>query len=66
MLIGDLVVNPNNSLVCQSRDAEYHPMVEDPMGKRNIRVNGDGFGVAWYGPNSSRGSCCFKFVTPAW
>ena len=64
MLIGDLVINPSNSLVCQSRNAEYHPLVEDPTGKRNIRVNGDGFGVAWYGEEASKGSCCFKFVTP--
>jgi hypothetical protein len=24
-----------------------HPGVIDPMDKRNIRVNGDGFGIAW-------------------
>ena len=25
-----------------------HPGVIDPMDKRNIRVNGDGFGIAWW------------------
>lgn len=25
-----------------------HPGVDDPLSMRNIRVNGDGFGIAWY------------------
>ena len=33
---------------------------------RNIRVNGDGFGVAFYGASPEVGSCLFRFVTPAW
>lgn len=47
-LIGDLVVRPENGLLYQSRDAGWHPGVTDGMGKRNIRVNADGFGIAWY------------------
>lgn len=47
-LIGDLVVRPENGLLFQSRDAAWHPGVADGMGKRNIRVNADGFGIAWY------------------
>jgi len=69
VLIGDVVITPENSLVRQSRDAEFHPGVVDVTCKRNIRVNGDGFGVAWYNSDPSRlvrGSCCFKFTTPAW
>ncbi|RYG63058.1 class II glutamine amidotransferase, partial [archaeon] len=66
MLIGDLVTNPSNSLIYQSRDAAYHPGVTDKTHRRNILVNGDGFGVCWYGENVSKGGCCFKFVTPAW
>ncbi len=66
MLIGDLITNPNNSLILQSRDAAYHPLVLDRSHRRNILVNGDGFGVAWYGNNIDKGSCLFKFVTPAW
>ncbi len=48
MLLGDIIVKPDNSLIYQSRDAGYHPGVVDATGKRNIRVNGDGFGVSWY------------------
>ena len=66
ILIGDIVIQPENSLLYQSRDAAYHPGVIDKCNQRNILVNGDGFGVAWYGEVPSKGSCCFKFVTPAW
>ena len=66
LLLGDLILKPNNSLVRQARNAEYHPGVVDDNHKRNILVNGDGFGCAWYGADPSRGSCVFKFVTPAW
>ena len=66
MLIGDIVIKPQNSLVFQSRNAAYHPGVLDKCNKRNIIVNGDGFGIAWYGDNLNKGSCCFKIVTPAW
>jgi len=66
MLIGDVVIEPENSLLFQSRDAAYHPGVIDKCHKRNILVNGDGFGIAWYGETVSKGSCCFKIVTPAW
>jgi glutamine amidotransferase len=66
LLIGDLVTKPDNSLIMQARDAAYHPGVVDKTHRRNILVNGDGFGVAWYGNDANRGSCCFKFVTPAW
>jgi glutamine amidotransferase len=65
-LIGEVVVDPENSLLHQSRDAAYHPGVIDSCNKRNILVNGDGFGLTWYGDDVSRGGCCFKFVTPAW
>jgi glutamine amidotransferase len=66
ILIGDLVIEPENSLLYQSRDAGYHPGVIDKTNERNILVNGDGFGISWYGENPTKGSCCFKFVTPAW
>ena len=59
-------MKPENSLVCQSRDAAYHPGVIDKSHVRNIRVNGDGFGVAFYSDKPEIGSCLFKFVTPAW
>lgn len=59
-----LITKPEHSFVLQSRDASFHPGCPD---KRNIRVNGDGFGVAWYQPNMIEdGSCLVKFATPAW
>ena len=67
ILIGSVVTKPNNSLLYQSRDAAYHPGVKDESHHRNILVNGDGFGVAWYSSEAVQsGACCFKFVTPAW
>eukprot|EP00603_Paraphysomonas_imperforata_P007091 CAMPEP_0114430224 /NCGR_PEP_ID=MMETSP0103-20121206/9920_1 /TAXON_ID=37642 ORGANISM="Paraphysomonas imperforata, Strain PA2" /NCGR_SAMPLE_ID=MMETSP0103 /ASSEMBLY_ACC=CAM_ASM_000201 /LENGTH=358 /DNA_ID=CAMNT_0001599643 /DNA_START=236 /DNA_END=1312 /DNA_ORIENTATION=- len=38
------------------------------MSMRNIRVNGDGFGIAWYPSETPRedGSCTFKIPTPVW
>lgn len=67
--IGDIILYPNNSLVYQSRDATYHPGVIDIHCFRNIRVNGDGFGIGWYNEeeNSSAAGCClFKLTSPAW
>lgn len=67
ILLGDLLVFPDNSLVSQSREASYHPgVIDDFKHKRNILVNGDGFGVAWYGASAAKGACALKFVTPAW
>lgn len=66
LLLGELIVKPSNSIICQSRDAVYHPGVKDNTHVRNIRVNGDGCGIAFYGPNPTMGACVFKFVTPAW
>lgn len=66
LFIGDVIISPDNSLLYQSRDAAYHPGVVDKTHQRNILVNGDGFGVSWYGDDVNMGSCCFKFVTPAW
>ncbi len=67
MYIEEVLIKPENSLLRQSRSATYHPGCHDPKEVRNIRVNGDGFGVAWYCPETLRlGSCVFKFMTPAW
>lgn len=66
ILLGEVVVKPENSLLHQARDAVYHPGVIDTDNQRNIIVNGDGFGLAWYSNDASRGSCCCKFITPAW
>jgi len=63
---------PLCSLVClQSFKYCLFPLtgVTDPQFRRNIRVNGDGFGIGWYSdnPNSpTLGSCLFKLTSPAW
>eukprot|EP01041_Mallomonas_annulata_P011207 gene11207-23415_t len=67
--IGEIILYPDNSLLYQSRDATYHPGVTDPLCRRNIRVNGDGFGIGWYNDDkngASSGSCLFKLTSPAW
>ena len=68
ILLSEIVIKPENSIIHQSRDAVYHPGVADVKHLRNIRVNGDGFGIAWYGNDMdcSKGSCLFRFITPAW
>lgn len=53
-----------HSLSHQARDASYHPGCSE---KRNFRVNGDGFGVAWYHHNKlEKGPCTVHFASPAW
>lgn len=64
--MGDVVIKPDNSLLRQARDAIYHPGVIDNENQRNIIVNGDGFGLGWYGASAKKGACCCKFITPAW
>lgn len=64
VLLAEIAVKPENSIVHQARDGAYHPGVTDLSHKRNIRVNGDGFGIAWYSDDTSKGSCLFRFVAP--
>jgi glutamine amidotransferase len=49
-----LVMKPEHSLVAQSLNAQ----------RNIIAVNGDGFGIGWYGSNSYPG--LFRETTPAW
>ena len=49
-----LIIDPEHSLVEQSLEAQ----------EAKISVNGDGFGVAWYGEFNSPG--VFKHTQPAW
>mmetsp|Transcript_19633 Transcript_19633/g.59436 ORF Transcript_19633/g.59436 Transcript_19633/m.59436 type:complete len:484 (-) Transcript_19633:296-1747(-) len=60
----DVLVRPEHNIVQQSRDASYHPGCTS---KRNFRVNGDGFGVAWYNARKPwKGPCTVHFASPAW
>src|SRR5688572_1150697 len=56
ILLADLVINPENSLVRQSYKSR----------ERREPLNGDGFGVGWYTPEVSATPCVFKSISPAW
>jgi glutamine amidotransferase len=47
----------------QSKNGGIPGLDED----RNVRVNGDGFGVGWYNHERiSAGACTYRCITPAW
>ena len=50
----NIVVRPAHSLLTQSRHAT----------EAKLAVNGDGFGIAWYGPDGELG--LYRDVLPAW
>ncbi|MEM9250603.1 MAG: class II glutamine amidotransferase [Pseudomonadota bacterium] len=52
--LSEIVVDPSHSLVAQSQDAL----------EAKLSVNGDGFGIAWYGERSDPG--LYKDILPAW
>ena len=56
ILLADLLVRPENSLIRQSFKARERP---EPL-------NGDGFGVGWYTPEITAEPCVFTAITPAW
>ena len=56
VLLADLLYRPKNSLILQSYKAK----------ERKEPLNGDGFGVGWYAPQSSPTPCIFTSITPAW
>lgn len=51
-----LIIEPTHSLIHQSFKSE----------ERAEPLNGDGFGVAWYGPETGALPARFRSVTPAW
>ncbi|MDA7425631.1 class II glutamine amidotransferase [Thalassococcus lentus] len=52
--LSDVVISPSHSLLAQSQEAN----------EAKLSVNGDGFGIAWYGTQNEPG--LFKDVLPAW
>ena len=56
LLIGDLLIRPENSLIKQSKNAT----------KDQYKLNADGFGVAWYDHAVSNKPAIFKSIKPAW
>lgn len=54
--LADLISRPENSLIRQSFKSK----------ERSEPLNGDGFGVGWYGPEITGEPCVFTSITPAW
>lgn len=57
MLLDQILVKPENSLVMQSLHARE---------ARQVPTNGDGFGIGWYVPSISTDPALFTSVFPAW
>ena len=54
VLLADLITRPTHSLISQGYN-HYLPGVrakEESLQARNVHLNGDGFGVAWYSPHT--------------
>jgi len=74
--IADLIIEPENSLLRQARcggDVALLLGIEESElfraelnNQLNERVNGDGFGVAWYALAQSSSAFTFKLPGPAW
>ena len=52
--MSEIVIDPSHSLIAQSQEALV----------AKLPVNGDGFGIAWYGTKSQPG--LYKDTLPAW
>ena len=52
--LAEIVIDPAHSLIAQSQDAR----------EAKLSVNGDGFGIAWYGARPCPG--LYKDILPAW
>ena len=52
-LLSEIVIEPEHSLIAQSQDAQ----------EAKVCVQGDGFGIAWYGAKPEPG--LYKDVLPA-
>jgi glutamine amidotransferase len=56
VLMSDLLINANNSLIAQSKQSL----------KSKRTVNGDGFGIGWYPLHDDNEPGIFTSITPAW
>jgi len=56
IIIDELLIKPENSLVNQSYDAEE---MAEPL-------NGDGFGLGWYAKHIRKNPGLFRSISPAW
>jgi len=66
ILLADLITRPKHSIVQQSFCDPYLPFI-DELTKQKLthKINGDGFGLAWYG-GSSEIPCVFTSIKPCW
>jgi len=71
MLVADVVLWPDRSIIKQSYDARERlldPSLPFHLGFGNL--NGDGFGIGWFNTEERRevdpSPCMFKSITPAW
>eukprot|EP00743_Colponemidia_sp_Colp-15_P005046 GILK01005433.1.p1 GENE.GILK01005433.1~~GILK01005433.1.p1 ORF type:complete len:300 (-),score=34.18 GILK01005433.1:182-1081(-) len=61
ILLADLVTRPEHSIIKQSHSCrERTPFHDQPQ-----YLNGDGFGIGWYTPDSPT-PCVFTSISPAW
>ena len=56
MLLSEILYEPVNGLVHQASDAM----------ESRTRINADGFGIGWYGPDPDLPPAVFKDISPAW
>ena len=71
LLIAHVVLWPDSSIIKQSYNAKER--LSDPGLPRHLchgNLNGDGFGIGWYGDRPDLATdgapCVFTSVTPAW
>ena len=71
MLVADVVLWPDRSIIKQSYDARER--LQDPSLPQHLgfgNLNGDGFGIGWFNTEERRAvdpaPCMFKSITPAW
>ena len=79
VLVADVVLWPDRSIIKQSYDARERKMDANlPSHLAYGNLNGDGFGIGWYTEKASQSSrrsdkeavdntpCVFTSITPAW
>lgn len=65
ILLADLITKPKHSIVHQSFCDPYLPFIEEKTKQKLVhKINGDGFGVAWY--DESELPCVFTSIKPSW
>lgn len=72
MLVADVVLWPDRSIIKQSYDARER--LQDPSLPQHLgfgNLNGDGFGIGWFNSDdrlraADPSPCLFKSITPAW